>query len=97
MNKDQNETLRYTRNEAARDTRATASDVARMARHLSEDMDKLSRNLKEEGPDALFNELGELQGHGVALDVALGKLYEKNRHLKSIDNLIEQLKELEGT
>lgn len=94
MNQNQNETLRHTRNDAARAARETSKSVVRQARRLSAILAKLADDLYED-PTARFNELGELQGNGVALDVTLAKLHEQNVRVDQLDYLVKRLSDQE--
>jgi hypothetical protein len=65
------------------------------AKSLAERMSYLAEKLEQEGYDANFNELGEIQSDGCRIDNLCGKLraYEKSySHLKQIERQLKEVK-----
>ena len=56
------------------DLEAKRQEIVRQANHIQATMANLTRKLEQDGIDASFNELGEIQSKGNELDRMLGEL-----------------------
>lgn len=78
---------------ARSNVRSRAISAAEQADAIASRMTRLAEALRKNPRSAPVNDLGELQGNGPALDVAVAKLYAARDALTMIERLATALRE----
>ncbi len=70
-----------------RDLQSKKDEIVRCATHLQQKMQRLVANFNDDGIEANFNSLGEVQGTGSELDRLLGELTTMRKMYETLSKI----------